>query len=289
MRRNSQAFHGPRENVPESPKEVIPAVVMPLIVPPFAPPRLLVSVRNPDEARAAIAGGCDILDIKEPHHGSLGMADPVVTAQIIQAARETRPDLIISAALGEVVEWQTEPGNRCGTCDHSTSHSGQMVPDGNCLLKIGCAGLRFQPDWRGTLKATRERITAPLAFPPRWVAVAYADWEAADAPRVSDIVKSALQDDCCGVLIDTFTKTNRWLLDWISLEELHAIADQVHAGGLFLALAGSLTTAELPRLKPVAVDVLAIRGAACVQGQRQAEISKTAVEEFRDQVEIVWR
>ena len=37
--------------------------------------RLLVSVRNASEARAAINGGADVIDIKEPDHGPLGMAD----------------------------------------------------------------------------------------------------------------------------------------------------------------------------------------------------------------------
>ena len=37
--------------------------------------RLLVSVRSLDEAVEAISGGCDILDVKEPGRGSLGMAD----------------------------------------------------------------------------------------------------------------------------------------------------------------------------------------------------------------------
>ncbi|MFM7835691.1 MAG: (5-formylfuran-3-yl)methyl phosphate synthase, partial [Planctomycetaceae bacterium] len=34
--------------------------------------RLLVSVRSADEAVVAATGGADIIDIKEPRHGSLG-------------------------------------------------------------------------------------------------------------------------------------------------------------------------------------------------------------------------
>ncbi|GIS63269.1 MAG: hypothetical protein CM1200mP2_54940 [Planctomycetaceae bacterium] len=37
---------------------------------------LLVSVRSGQEARAAIEGGCAVLDVKEPAHGPLGMAGP---------------------------------------------------------------------------------------------------------------------------------------------------------------------------------------------------------------------
>ena len=39
-------------------------------------PSLLVSVRCVDEVAAAIEGGAEIIDVKEPSHGSLGMALP---------------------------------------------------------------------------------------------------------------------------------------------------------------------------------------------------------------------
>ena len=36
--------------------------------------KLLVSVRSADEAEVALEGGADIIDVKEPLHGSLGWA-----------------------------------------------------------------------------------------------------------------------------------------------------------------------------------------------------------------------
>ena len=42
---------------------------------PFELARLLVSVRSPVEAQAAVAGGAGIIDVKEPSRGSLGRAD----------------------------------------------------------------------------------------------------------------------------------------------------------------------------------------------------------------------
>ena len=38
-------------------------------------PGLLVSVRSAAEALAALAGGADVIDVKEPNQGSLGAAD----------------------------------------------------------------------------------------------------------------------------------------------------------------------------------------------------------------------
>ena len=39
--------------------------------------RLLVSVRSAAEARAALSGGADIIDAKEPSLGSLGAVGPL--------------------------------------------------------------------------------------------------------------------------------------------------------------------------------------------------------------------
>ena len=44
---------------------------------------LLVSVRSADEADAALAGGADLIDCKEPARGPLGVAEPEVVAAIL--------------------------------------------------------------------------------------------------------------------------------------------------------------------------------------------------------------
>ena len=61
--------------------------------------RLLASVRSADEVEAAVSGGADIIDAKEPGRGSLGAVSPEVFAQI-QA--RVPLDLELSAALGDV-------------------------------------------------------------------------------------------------------------------------------------------------------------------------------------------
>ena len=47
--------------------------------------RLLVSVRSAAEARTALAGGADVIDVKEPAHGSLGRASTEVIREVIDA------------------------------------------------------------------------------------------------------------------------------------------------------------------------------------------------------------
>src|SRR5947209_19533370 len=60
---------------------------------------LLVSVRDAVEAAAALAGGANLIDIKEPSRGPLGRADLAVTAAVLQAVGGRVP---VSAALGEL-------------------------------------------------------------------------------------------------------------------------------------------------------------------------------------------
>ena len=65
-------------------------------------PGLLVSVRSADEARAALAGGADVIDIKEPGRGPLGRADEA-TWRAVRA--EVAGRVPVSAALGELAAW----------------------------------------------------------------------------------------------------------------------------------------------------------------------------------------
>src|SRR4051812_283713 len=62
---------------------------------------LLVSVRSPAEAEAALAGGAAIIDVKEPDNGALGRAASEVLAGVLAVVAGRRP---VSAALGELLE-----------------------------------------------------------------------------------------------------------------------------------------------------------------------------------------
>src|SRR5262249_31147267 len=72
---------------------------------PSMTPQLLVSVRTVSEAEAALAGGCDVLDVKEPDRGAMGMADHGTIKAIAARADEEHSTLPMSVALGEACEW----------------------------------------------------------------------------------------------------------------------------------------------------------------------------------------
>src|SRR5439155_24791233 len=66
--------------------------------------RLLVSVASAAEASAALAGGADVIDAKDPKAGALGAVSVEVLRDIEAAVAGARP---VSAALGEASDAPT--------------------------------------------------------------------------------------------------------------------------------------------------------------------------------------
>jgi uncharacterized protein (UPF0264 family) len=210
---------------------------------------LLVSVRSAHEARAALAGGAMIIDVKEPDRGPLGRADE----DVWRAIRAVVPgDVPVSVALGELAEWDTTPA--------------PAMVRGLAFRKVGLA--RSGPDWRA-------RWTALGREPgPAWVAVAYADWQQALAPEPDAVLDAAIDADAAGILLDTWEKGRPSPVD----ESWAGWIERAQEGGLLVALAGGLDEAAIFRLSPLRPDLFAVRGAACAAGQRRGSIDARRVE-----------
>lgn len=237
--------------------------------------RLLVSVRNADEAIAAIKGGADIIDVKEPDHGALGCAAPPVIRKIAAAIRAFgKVETPLSLALGELSEWPE--GGLSGVRDTILT----VRPH---YLKIGLAATfdtRQPESWSSEWEYVRSTIPGEHS----WVAVAYADSKNAVSPHVDLVLNAAIETGCRILLIDTHTKSSSSLLDWLSLRELTSIRQLTEQHGIKLALAGRVTLGILDSVLQIQPDIVAIRGAACDQGQRTASISQILVREFRDAI-----
>jgi (5-formylfuran-3-yl)methyl phosphate synthase len=232
--------------------------------------RLLVSVRSEVEARAALAGGAAIIDVKEPSRGSLGMASTSVWAAVRRAVPTS---MIVSVALGELINW-IAPRRR--TIE-------ERCWDGIDFRKLGLA--HAGPSWRDQWRELRARIngesSARPGGAPLWVAVAYLDWEAARAPDPESVIgEAAAIGDCLGVLFDTWDKSRRIDFD---LRAARWIV-QAKEVGRFVALAGSLDEPAIRRLRPLKPDIFAVRGAACRGGDRNAPIDRDRVARLVDAV-----
>ena len=208
--------------------------------------RLLVSVRDRDEASIALDAGAHLIDVKEPRRGPLGPADVATIQSVCSLVADRVP---VSAALGELLG---QPRS-------------EMTARARCVsyAKLGMAACADVADWEQIWAAVLAGF--PAATTP--VAVIYADWRQAGAPHPSQILGSALKLGCGGVLVDTFDKRAKGLLDHMPRNELASLIDACHARGVFVALAGSLSRLSIPQVLPLAADFLAVRGAACAAGR----------------------
>lgn len=237
-------------------------ILAPLSLGDASAPSLLVSVRSPQEALDALNGGAAILDIKEPANGPLGMATLEEMYLICATAKATAPT-VISAALGEVLDWYRSPL--------------PQLPPHLQYAKLGLAGLANEPHWKVLWSQLRAEFDVLRGQPLDWVAVAYADADRAQSPPVHDVIQAAIEGQCRALLIDTFDKSGDRLVDLIPPSQLHAIVSFAHQHQLAVAFAGRVTPTDLPQLLPCLPDVIAVRGAACDAGQRDSSISASAV------------
>jgi uncharacterized protein (UPF0264 family) len=228
--------------------------------------KLLVSVRSAVEAATAVAAGTAIVDVKEPLHGSLGRAPFSVWRAVRAAVPATIP---ISVALGELTDW--------------LKPTPLDVPveswAGVSYCKIGLAGA--PDDWWNCWRDLRRRLGHDAAQQPAWVAVIYFDWHRAKAPAPEHVLRSSLSiAECQGVLFDTWDKSQRASIDpawkpWI---------DRIRGSGRFAAVAGSLDIESIPRLATMGPDIVAVRGAACLGGDRLAEVDAARVAQLVEAV-----
>lgn len=222
---------------------------------PTAAPRLLVSVRNADEALAALHGGADIIDIKEPAAGALGMASAATIADICHALAPHR--VPVSAALGEL----------------ATMSDAGVAGTAGLPLAFAKLGLAAAPrDWRE--RAGRVFAGLPRVRP---IAAAYADHALAGAPSVSDVLEWAQSSGAAGLLIDTFTKDGRSLFDFQPPAEVVSLIERARAAGLMTALAGSLRGDSFEAAAELGADIIAVRGAACDGNDRSSRVVASRV------------
>lgn len=220
--------------------------------------RLLVSVRNPDEARAALAGSwdwhADLIDVKDPARGPMGMADPEVIHGVVAAVAYRAP---VSVSLGDLGD--TRPI--------------APLPDDVAYVKIGV--LNSGGDWPDAL--TRRFAQAPGCWR---VPVAYAPQPGLRAVPPEAVLEWAIDHDASAILWDTAIKDGSNLLDHLDESRLAAWIKRARAHQLMTVLAGSLTGESFRRALTLNPDVIAVRSAACVGGRRDQPIDPRRVREL---------
>jgi (5-formylfuran-3-yl)methyl phosphate synthase len=219
--------------------------------------QLLVSVRDADEARAALGGGADWIDLKEPASGPLGAVAGDVARNV---AKVVAGQASISAAAGELLDWPHSPARDL------------LAVEGVAQLKLGLAGGNGV-DWRRAwLSAQQEIIDAGKEL----VAVIYADADRAHSPAPHEVVEVAATAGARWLLVDTFDKQSGTLLELLDATGIKELFIRAYQLGMTTAAAGRLTPAAIKALPLEVVDVVAVRSAAC-GGNRNGAVNAECV------------
>jgi (5-formylfuran-3-yl)methyl phosphate synthase len=215
--------------------------------------RLLVSVTDAHEARVAVGGGVDIVDVKNPAEGSLGAPAPGVIERVRSVVPPERP---VSAAIGDLP-------NLPGTAALAALGAARA---GAAYVKVGLWGTSTTDEAVAVLGAARDAVDGRATV----VAAAYADAERAPGAALPHgaLVEAARRAGVGGCLLDTAVKDGRGLFDWIGPEALAAVVAEAHAAGLEVALAGALRPADLDAVRATGADIAGVRAAACRDGRR---------------------
>ena len=211
--------------------------------------QLLVSCASPLDALAAVDGGADIVDAKDPAAGPLGAVTFDVFRGIAAAVAGRRQ---LTAAMGDA---------RSST---SVETDARMFASlGAALIKVGLAETTSAAEAR-TLAAAAIRGARSGGAGVVLVACADRLHEGVSPTALLDVASSA---GAAGVLLDTADKRGPRLTELLSPASLAAWVERAHRQSLTVALAGQLRADDLPIVRQCGADVAGVRGAACAGGR----------------------
>jgi (5-formylfuran-3-yl)methyl phosphate synthase len=229
--------------------------------------KLLISPMNEKEALQAIAGGADIIDVKNPQEGPLGANFPWVIKRI----REITPKGIqVSCTIGEVPDLP-------GSMSLAALGAASLGVD---YIKVGLYG--FQTEQEAIILLDCVNKAAKECNPQiKVVAAGYADAQRIGALDPLQIPEVAFKAQVDIAMLDTAIKDGKTLFSFLSLEQIKKFVDYSHYLHLEVALAGSLRKEDLIKIAALGADIAGVRGAACTKGDRtNGELKQELVREL---------
>jgi uncharacterized protein (UPF0264 family) len=221
---------------------------------------------NLDEARAALSGGADIIDVKNPKEGSLGANFPWAIKAVAELAAGKVP---VSATIGDL---EFKPG----TASLAALGAAMVGAD---YVKAGLLGAKTQDQAREMMEGI---VRAVKDFDPRKkvVSAAYSDY--ARAGSLSPMLLPAVARDAGAdlVMVDTAKKDGRSTFEFMSEEDLRSFISLGHKMGLEVAVAGTIGFDHLEMLKRLNPDIIGVRGVVC-GGDRRSSIRPELVERLK--------
>jgi uncharacterized protein (UPF0264 family) len=238
--------------------------------------KLLISPKNENEASEAIAGGADIIDVKNPKEGPLGASFPWVIERIRQM---TPANIEVSCTLGEMP-------NLPGSISLAALGAATTGVD---YIKAGLYGLKTPQEavrlMQNVVKAAKDYNSSIKV-----VASGYADANRASTIDPLLVPKIAHEAEADIAMLDTAIKDGKNLFTFLTKHQLQSFVDEAHSYGLKAALAGSLQKENLIGINTLGADVVGVRGAACTLSDRvNGRITSEKVRELVDVIKSAER
>ena len=226
--------------------------------------KLLISVESIAEAKKIKNSNFDILDIKNPQEGSLGVNFP----HVIKGIRDEFPDFPLSAAGGDLPELP-------GLVSQVAFGLAHLNLD---YIKLGLYGLQDFEAALNILREAKRAVEMSNAKNTKIIAAAYADFREENTFSPFLLNELAAETRIDGVMIDTLNKKDKNLFSFLKEKELKTFVNDAKKFNLITALAGSLKVNDLDKLQNIEPDIIGFRGAVCKNDDRSAEISPEKID-----------
>jgi len=218
---------------------------------------MLASVTSASEAEIALAGGADLIDLKDPLQGAFGALPLATVKEAVIRIAGRRP---VSAVAGDL---PMEPAQLFEAVR-------LMAETGADYVKIA-----FRPE--AQLAACAEAL-APLADKVRLVAAFFVDLEELNFEAPALLARYGFK----AAMLDTAGKGAGRLMTHMGIADLSRFVEACRKAGLISGLAGGLETPDIARLLLLNPGLMGFRGALCQGAQRTSPLDPEAVKIVRD-------
>jgi len=230
----------------------------------------MVSVQDLYEAKQALKGGADIVDVKNLQEALVGSAHPNVVKQIRDEVPSAHHASVTLGVVPDQIGTVSMAVYAAGTLDATSVKVGFMVSEYSVALE--------------TLLAAKEALVGTQT---KLIGSLFADnllYEGGIDPDL--MVKLAKEGQCDGFLIDTLVKDGRNLFDFVPEERLKEMVLEGKELGMSTALSGHLKMSDLDELSRVNPDIVGVRGAVCQKGDRDSRVHWESVADFKKQLDL---
>lgn len=226
--------------------------------------KLMISVISAAEAKDAIAGGAEILDVKNPEEGSLGAQPPKTVREIVDLGSWK---VKVSVAVGDMP-------NLPGTAALAALGAAVCGAD---YIKVGMMGPHIASEGEALLNEVQQAVSGHTTS---IIAAGYADFSRVNALNPDCLPDIAASAGAGGILLDTAVKDGKTLFDFLNPGQLSVLAERTHKNGLIFGLAGALGERDLKTVHAIGADIVGLRTAVCLDNRRSGPLEAARIQKL---------